>query len=643
MRRIILCLLLLAFFLPVPVHAQGVSREYAQNRVIVKFKEGQTKKDVETQVENRKRERSSVFGRIKQQTADLTIRFGQKTPEEKLEKLIEVEDKIGANITQLGSLSSTISIAEGEKNINIPQAIEELQRLPEVELVEPDYVEKVAFEPNDYYFRTRDTTLNERYQWSFDNTSVPQAWDITRGDSTGTVLIAIVDTGVAAHQDLASKILATYDCGSDFGCTTGANVDIVGHGTAVAGVAAAATNNNTGMAGAGFDTKLIAVKIAGPDGIMYLSWSLNAMDYLMTHYAGKKMIVNMSFGSDYNSQIREQQMTAAWNAGFVLVGAAGNDNLSTRFFPADHTNVISVGANNRLNQKAPYSNFGTWVEVVAPGGDCSISSFDCMIVPQVDETGVSTYGWGQGTSFASPFVSGLAALVWSANPSFTNAQVRARIESSADPIAGTGTLWRYGKVNAYRAVTGASVPTATPTQTPTRTPTPLPQQIGLSISPLTVNVSITRGTTLKVLDLTSINQSQFTMYGYPTSFGPGINWTPAGGGMQVGSTIPISIYVSSTTPVGVYSGTGVVKNANNVQISFPVTVNVTAAASTPSPTSQVAVPGDVSGDGHVTLADLSTLLGNFGKTGKSRIQGDLTGEGGVTLVDLSQLLANFGK
>src|SRR3989344_3180918 len=646
MRRLIALAFFGSLLLPWPASAQETTPAYAPNRVIVQFKEGQSKSAIENQVENRQLERSTFFGRLRQQAWDNTIRLGQKTPEERLERLSEVEDKIGVEIKPLPSSSSAISIAESDKTINVSQAVAEFKTLPEVETAEPDYIEKVTFEPNDYYFRTRDTLTSERYQWSFDNTSVPQAWDVTQGDSAGNVLIAVIDTGITTHQDLASKIAATFDCRSDFGCTSGGNTDIYGHGTAVAGVAAAATNNSSGMAGVGFNTKIIALKIGNDDGTMYLSWSLSALDYLITHYAGQKIIVNMSFGSEYNSQIREQMMNEAWNAGFVLIGAAGNDNTTTRFFPADHASVISVGSNNRLNQKAIYSNYGTWVEVVAPGGDCSLSDFDCMIIPVMSTSGdVSGYSWGQGTSFASPFVSGLAALVWAANPSFTNTQVRSRIESTADAISGTGTLWRYGKVNAYKAVTGTgNVPTAMPTRTPTITPTatPIPGGIGLTIVPQSVSVTIAHGAITKVLDLTSVNQNQFTMYGYPTSFGPGINWSPAGGGIQVGSTIPISIFVSGTTLVGTYQGTGVVKNGSNQQITFPVTVHVVQSASTPSPTQNLSptpVPGDVTGDGHVTLPDLSLLLSNFGKSGQTRSTGDVTGaDGKVDLTDLSLLL-----
>jgi thermitase len=454
------------------------TQQYAPNRVIVKFHEGQTKENIEQQVEVRLQERSSILGKIRQQAEDVTIRLGQTSPEEKLKRLIEVENKIGAKISRLGSVNSTISIAKSDRSLNIPQVITELKTIPEVELAEPDYIVKPVFEPDDFYFRTRESTTNERYQWGFDNTSVPQAWDITHGDSDGNVLIAIIDTGAANHVDLSSKIVTTYDCRLDTGCSPGGYNDVYGHGTAVVGIAAAATNNSSGMAGVGFNTKVIVLKIAEDDGTQYWSWAMNALNYLISNYQGKKIVVNMSFGANYYSEITEQLTHQAWNSGFVLIGAAGNSNNDIKFYPADHTDVISVGSSNRFNQKSSYSNFGTWVEVVAPGGDCSLSSFDCVIIPSIDpQTGASTYAWGNGTSFASPFVSGLAALVWAANPSFTNAQVRSRIESTADPITGTGSLWKYGKVNAYRAVTGSgTVPTIIPTSTssPTKTPTPTP-------------------------------------------------------------------------------------------------------------------------------------------------------------------------
>jgi cell division septation protein DedD len=179
-------------------------------------------------------------------------------------------------------------------------------------------------------------------------------------------------------------------------------------------------------------------------------------------------VINMSLGGPTYSQTLEDAVNYAWNHGVVIVAAAGNSNSTTAFYPAFFTNVIAVGATDAQDAKASFSNYGSsWVDIAAPGVNVYSTYKN------------ATYASLSGTSMATPFVSGTAALVWARNLCQSNACVRNQLESTADHIPGTGSNWAWGRINAYNAVKNLSnspIPTATPTPalTPTAAPTPTP-------------------------------------------------------------------------------------------------------------------------------------------------------------------------
>jgi thermitase len=302
--------------------------------------------------------------------------------------------------------------------------------------------------PNDSLYNT---------QWQYNNTGqsggtldadidAPEAWAVTTGSST--INIAILDTGIdQSHPDLKAKIAGS----KNFSSSKSAD-DKYGHGTHVAGSAAAITNNATGVAGTCPDCRLLNVKVLGDNGSG--SWSSIASGIVWAADNGAK-VINMSLGGTTGSTALSNAVNYAWGKGVVVVAAAGNSSTSQLFYPAAYTNVIAVAATDRKDAMATFSNYGsTWVDVAAPGVDILSTAPDHS---NSIWRKAASYGTISGTSMASPHVAGIAGLVWSKGVCGTASCVRSAIELGADPIAGTASAWYWGRANAYRAVT-ASVP-----------------------------------------------------------------------------------------------------------------------------------------------------------------------------------------
>lgn len=461
-------LLLLLFFLLLPskTYAQPAlktfsnnhSNIYAPDRVLVKYKRGQSKSELQRAVNYRKEQAKTTLGKVRQTASDLSTRLtGQRLPEEKLEDINLIEKNFNLQEKQL---TEEVVVSENKQDnpINVQATVNEFKKLNEVEEAVPDYRRLPSFAPNDVYYP---------YQWGLTQIQTPQAWDITQGNQTGDVLIAIIDTGISnSHPDLlSSKVVAYYDCANIVGCIDGGD-DLFGHGTIVAGIAGAVTNNLEGVSGTAFNTKLISLKVDDIDGFIYDSYIISALNKLMNTYSGKKVVVNMSLGGPFTDSILESTVNAAWNSGFIIVASAGNCGNNTDpgnpdcngqtnpiMYPAYYQNVIAVAATNNNDQKASYSEYGSWVDVAAPGGDNCTGLSDCIVstYPPPDN-----YALTAGTSMASPFAAGVVGLIWSTNTQLSNSQIRNRLESNTDAVSGTGTFWVYGRVNAYKAVSAGS-------------------------------------------------------------------------------------------------------------------------------------------------------------------------------------------
>ncbi|RKY29744.1 MAG: hypothetical protein DRP74_08285, partial [Candidatus Omnitrophota bacterium] len=292
--------------------------------------------------------------------------------------------------------------------------------------------------PNDPHFEL---------QWGTKRIKAPEAWAVTT--SSPDVRIAILDTGIDLdHPDLSAKIVAS----KNFSDSSTAN-DISGHGTHVAGIAAAITNNAIGVAGVGCHASLLNGKVLGDDGggvgfsiAQGILWATNGPDGDPNTDDGAH-VINLSLGTLVPSPTVEEAINYAWEHGVVITAAAGNHGSTSAGYPARYPNVIAVAGSRTYpgDPLVPSSAHGDWVDVAAPGEAIWSTWND------------GSYNNGAGTSMASPFVAGLAALLFTSpnisdlnGNGFINDEIKYAIEASCKD---TGVDVKYGRVNAYDAVT----------------------------------------------------------------------------------------------------------------------------------------------------------------------------------------------
>ncbi len=318
-----------------------------------------------------------------------------------------------------------VRVPEGE----VRKQIEAYRNNPDVIYAEPDYILSADESPDDPGYTS---------QWGLTTVQASQAWDVTPGSPD--IKIAILDTGIDQdHEDLAAKIVnnVNFSTAADFD-------DHVGHGTHVAGIASAITNNGLGVAGVGRNSSLLNVKVLDDTGNGRDSDVAAGIIWAADNGA---KVINLSLGGDNPSSALEDAVDYAWGKGAVIVAAAGNNGNSSYRYPAYYTNCISVAATNQNDNWASFSNYGTWVDVAAPGVQI-YSTFP----NHSNSAATLNYGSLSGTSMATPFVSGLAALLWNTTYGANNSTVVSRIENSADEISGTGTYWKYGRINCLESV-----------------------------------------------------------------------------------------------------------------------------------------------------------------------------------------------
>jgi subtilisin family serine protease len=252
----------------------------------------------------------------------------------------------------------------------------------------------------------------------------PRAWDTSRGSSRITV--AVVDTGVDLKQaDLQGALVPGVNL-----VTAGAlPMDDHGHGTAVAGIIAARSNNKQGITGACWFCMLMPIKVLDKNGSGDDTTIAAGIVWAVDHGA---RVINLSLGGPGTTPELTAALAYAGRIGVVVVAAAGNSGTTIPFYPAADANALSVAATTSADQPYNWTNFGPWVSLAAPG---------CNIAPILS----GGYGTFCGTSSASPLVAGVAALALSERPTATATQVMRAIEQSAKPI---GNFVHYGRVTA---------------------------------------------------------------------------------------------------------------------------------------------------------------------------------------------------
>src|SRR6266550_9334797 len=325
-----------------------------------------------------------------------------------------------------------------------------LRNRPDVEFAEFDSpVQAIqTFVPDDIYYSApyRSSPHGNIAQWGPQAVSAPAAWGVTQGDPS--IVIAIVDTGVDdTHPDLASKIVGEY---SYVGRSA---KDGFGHGTHCAGIAAAATNNDIGIAGMCPNCGILSVKVLDDQGSGYLSDVASGITYAASHGA---RVISVSLGGNGHTETLHSALDYAIANNALPVCAMGNNGSSSNTpEPGYWHDCLSVIATDQTGAKASFSNYGTIADVAAPG----VAILSTM--PTYPVTLTTTYGYSMnydalsGTSMATPMVAGVAGLVLSKNPSLTPTQVAGIIEASS----GDGASWisnlAFGVVNAYKAVSSA--------------------------------------------------------------------------------------------------------------------------------------------------------------------------------------------
>lgn len=310
-----------------------------------------------------------------------------------------------------------------------------LRKEPNVAYVETDNVRTTQLDPNDPLYATDQVD-------DYDLIRCPGAWSVSTGAG---VRVAVLDTGCfSGHPDIGVGSSGKVKVWKNF-TTSGKSTDVSdkhGHGTHTAGTVGAKTNNGTGVASAGFDCELAIGKVLSNSGTGYDSWIANGMAWAVDT-AGAK-VISMSLGGPGGSQTLSDAVNYAWGKGAVLVAAAGNEASSSPSYPAAYPNCISVAATDNTGTLASFSNFGSTVDIAAPG------------VNIVSTTNDGGYGPMSGTSMATPHVAGVAALIWATPWGTTNQSVRDRIEGTATRTVATPDGSPLRLVDAAAAVGAAA-------------------------------------------------------------------------------------------------------------------------------------------------------------------------------------------
>ena len=302
---------------------------------------------------------------------------------------------------------------------------------------EPDKIYRASRTANDPCFAS---TCSGQSQWWPSKIGLPEAWDTTTGDTA--IKVAVIDSGIdVAHPDLSGHMVngPNFSAESDL-------LDHCGHGTHVAGILGATTNNGAGVVGTAWNANVTSVKVLEDAPAPYgCSGSASSIALGLRWAADNGMrIANMSLGGD-PSQTIQDAVDYAQSRGVLIIAAADNGGSSIPVYPAAYDGVISVGSSTTSDTLASFSNRGNWVDILAPGVNI-LSTWPTTLTPS------NPYSVQSGTSMSTPMVAGTAALLWSARPYLSGDGVAERILGTAQPISGSGTVVATGRLNSAGAL-----------------------------------------------------------------------------------------------------------------------------------------------------------------------------------------------
>ncbi len=495
---------------------------------------------------------------------------------------------------------------EEQLKLDTLRVIEALNRNPDVRYAEPNFIRRPFFVPDDTHYAK---------QWHYPLINLPQAWDITQGSSD--VIVAVIDTGILSeHPDIQGQLVTDgYDFISkesiarDGDEIDGSEIDddpedegdeMQGgssfHGTHVSGTIAAATNNAMGVTGIAFQSKIMPLRALGVGGGLS-SDITEAMLYAArldndsgTKPSRRANIINMSIGGSSFSSHEEETIDLVRKAGVIIIAAAGNEGSNVFSYPAAYDGVVSVSAVGPEKELAPYSNYGTTIDVAAPGGDFSkdINSDgygDGVLSTSGDDSSGTTqngYSYAQGTSMSSPHMAGVVALMKSVYPEMTPDELDGFLAGGFITedlgLAGRDDNFGYGLIDAYKAVLEAANPGKIPSFL---TVNPLTLNFGNSSENKTLTVSKSNDNPLTDIDVT--DDADWLTITADAVDGEGIG------------TYTVAVD-SNGLPDGPYYGTITFESSQN-----SIDISVTMYQGT------VAVAGD-SGFHYVLLIDVDTNL-----------------------------------
>jgi thermitase len=346
-----------------------------------------------------------------------------------------------------------------------------LRQNPDIEYAAPNYKAYITVTPNDLLFQYQYSLYNKGQRIApGDIPGAPigkqnadikaiSAWDETKGNEE--IVIAVLDTGIDFnHIDIKNKI---YSSGYDFVNDDSDPTDDHWHGTFVAGIAAAETNNNEGIAGVAWNCKILPVKVMDEEGSGYYSWVIEAIIWAVDNGAS---VINLSLGGDVEDQSLENAVKYAYDNDVVIVASAGNDSGSVLYPAAYDAYCLAVAASDYDDSSAEWSNFGPEVDVAAPG-DWIVGLYPEYLTPE----GFLPYVWASGTSAAAPHVSGLAAMIKSIKPWLTSSEIMNVIRYSADDVnaseyPGKDDFIGYGRINMEKALVPIKITSSSQTRSP---------------------------------------------------------------------------------------------------------------------------------------------------------------------------------
>ncbi|MEO7803026.1 MAG: S8 family serine peptidase [Actinomycetota bacterium] len=422
----------------------------------------------------------------------------------------------------------------------------ELGMDPGVAYAEPDYFANASITPNDPYLSS---------QWNLERIQAGAGWDIYPGNFNGQgadaigVTIAIVDTGVKVQEDLNDgRALPGANCVNlSSTCSVGGSSDDYGHGTHVAGIAAAATNNLKGIAGISFNSRLMSVKVLDSSGSGTYSAVANGIIWAAQNGA---KVINLSLGGpSFSSTMCDAVTSAGQDYSALVVASSGNSGASDNSYPAACPGALAVGSTNEADARSSFSTYGPSLFIAAPGSNINSTLPTCCMAL----TSPTGYGSLSGTSMASPHVAGLAALIAGrlGGASTTLQDIKIALAQGADKVGGTvygadpqnlgcipACTWNqyfgYGRINVLKSLQY----NAGPDFTISSTPASMSIDRGQSAA-YTINVTRVRG----FADPVTLSAS-----GLPTGSTASFDPNPA-----TDSSATMTVSTSASTPRGTYT------------------------------------------------------------------------------------------